>query len=62
MAKAVVRGGFGINYNQNEIAIISSGNGNPPNVVWRKLPVRLHDLPNNPTCAGNGILYQTASN
>ena len=31
--KLVVRGGFGINYNQNEIAITSNGIGNPPNAV-----------------------------
>src|SRR6185437_6280175 len=31
--KAVLRGGFGINYNQNEIAILANGNGNPPNAV-----------------------------
>src|SRR5581483_10516168 len=33
MDRLVVRGGFGINYNQNEIAIISNGVGNPPNAV-----------------------------
>lgn len=31
--KLVFRGGFGINYNQNEIAILANGAGNPPNVV-----------------------------
>jgi len=29
----VLRGGFGINYNQNEVAITASGANNPPNVV-----------------------------
>jgi hypothetical protein len=31
--KLVIRGGFGINYNQNEIAITANGVNNPPNVV-----------------------------
>ena len=31
--KAVFRGGFGISYNQNEIAITTNGSGNPPNAV-----------------------------
>lgn len=31
--KIVFRGGFGLNYNQNEIAITANGVNNPPNVV-----------------------------
>jgi hypothetical protein len=31
--RLVIRGGFGINYNQNEIAITANGTNNPPNVV-----------------------------
>jgi hypothetical protein len=31
--KFVVRGGFGLNFNQEEIAIAANGNSNPPNVV-----------------------------
>ncbi|WP_263367835.1 TonB-dependent receptor [Edaphobacter bradus] len=31
--KIVVRGGFGLNYNQNELAITANGNGNPGNIV-----------------------------
>jgi Carboxypeptidase regulatory-like domain len=31
--KLVVRGGFGLNYNQEEIAIASNGINNPPNVI-----------------------------
>jgi hypothetical protein len=31
--KVVLRGGFGLNYNQEEIAISANGNGNPPDVV-----------------------------
>ncbi|MGB6303005.1 MAG: TonB-dependent receptor [Acidobacteriaceae bacterium] len=60
--KAVLRGGFGINYNQNEIAILSSGFGNPPNVFGANFQCAYTTFPTNPTCAGNGILYQTASN
>ena len=31
--RVVLRGGFGLNYNQNEMAITANGNGNPGNVV-----------------------------
>ena len=57
--KSVLRGGFGINYNQNEIAITANASGNPPNAVT---PFFHCDYPytTNPTCAGTGILYQTA--
>jgi Carboxypeptidase regulatory-like domain len=53
--KLVVRGGFGINYNQNEIAITSNGIGNPPIAV---LPSFCCSTPgaNDPS-----ILYETAS-
>ncbi len=51
--KLVVRGGFGINYNQNEIAITANGNGNPPNAVQAAFTCP------GPTC--NSILYETAS-
>jgi Carboxypeptidase regulatory-like domain len=59
--KAVIRGGFGVNYNQNEIAILSSGFGNPPNVFGGNFQCAYTTFPTNPTCAGNGILYQTSS-
>jgi hypothetical protein len=51
--RLVVRGGFGINFNQNEIAITANGFGNPPNAV----------TPNFSIAAGTGadILYQTAT-
>ena len=61
MGKAVVRGGFGINYNQNEIAITANGNGNPPNAVQANFTCP-YPYTSNPTCAGNGILYETAGN
>jgi hypothetical protein len=59
-SKLVVRGGFGINYNQNEIAITANGYGNPPNAVS---PFFHCDFPytTNPFCAGTGILYETAT-
>jgi Carboxypeptidase regulatory-like domain len=58
--KAVIRGGFGINYNQNEIAILANGFGNPPNAVSPNFTCA-YPFPN-PTCSGTGILYETAGN
>ncbi|HEY6767265.1 MAG TPA: carboxypeptidase-like regulatory domain-containing protein [Candidatus Sulfotelmatobacter sp.] len=59
-SKIVFRGGFGINYNQNEIAITANAYGNPPNAVT---PFFHCDFPfTDPSCAGTGILYETASN
>jgi hypothetical protein len=58
--KFVLRGGFGINYNQNEIAVISSGFGNPPNLVGKNFTCP-YPYTSNPTCAGTGILYETAT-
>ncbi|HTU49046.1 MAG TPA: carboxypeptidase regulatory-like domain-containing protein [Acidobacteriaceae bacterium] len=59
--KVVLRGGFGINYNQNEIAITANGEGNPPNAVSGNFTCP-YPYTANPTCAGNGILYETAGN
>lgn len=56
----VVRGGFGINYNQNEIAITANVNSNPPNGVNANF-ICAYPYTTNPTCAGTGILYETAS-
>jgi hypothetical protein len=53
--KMVVRGGFGINYNQNEIAIVANGTGNPPNAVQASFCCAT------PTAPVPGILYQTAT-
>jgi hypothetical protein len=50
--KLVVRGGFGINFNQNEIAITANGNSNPPNAVKPNFTCP------GPTCSS--ILYETA--
>ena len=58
--KAVLRGGFGINYNENEIAILANGFGNPPNAVNASFNCG-YPYTTNPSCAGNGILYQTAT-
>jgi len=52
--RMVVRGGFGINYNQNEIAITANGNGNPPNAVQANFCC------STPTTDIPGILYETA--
>jgi hypothetical protein len=53
--RLVIRGGFGINYNQNEIAITSNGNGNPPNAVQASFCC------STPTSTYPGILYETAT-
>ncbi len=58
--KLVVRGGFGINYNQNEIAITANASGNPPNAVQVSFTCPF-PFTTNPSCAGNGILYETAT-
>lgn len=58
--KFVIRGGFGINYNQNEIAITANSFGNPPNAVSASYTCS-YPYTTNPTCAGTGIVYQTAS-
>ncbi len=58
--KAVFRGGFGISYNQNEIAITTNGSGNPPNAVQASFTCPF-PFNSNPSCAGNGILYETAT-
>jgi len=55
MNKMVIRGGFGINYNQNEIAITANGNGNPPNAVQKSFCC------STPTSNIPGILYETAT-
>jgi hypothetical protein len=54
--RLVVRGGYGINYNQNEIAILANGFGNPPNVVNK------YFCCSTPTTNIPGILYETATN
>lgn len=59
--KMVVRGGFGVNYNENEIAITANGFGNPPNAVQVGYTCA-YPFTSNPNCAGTGILYQAASN
>ncbi len=58
--KIVVRGGFGINYNENEIAITANASGNPPNAVTGNFNCA-YPFTSNPSCAGNGILYETAT-
>ncbi len=52
--RMVIRGGFGINYNQNEIAITANGNGNPPNAVQENFCC------STPTTNIPGIQYETA--
>lgn len=57
--KLVFRGGFGINYNQNEIAITANGYGNPPNAVQPNFTCS-YPYTSDPGCSGSGILYETA--
>jgi len=59
--KVVVRGGFGIGFNQDEIAILANGWGNPPNGTEPDFNCAYPTIATNPTCAGNGILYATSS-
>ncbi len=53
--RLVVRGGFGVNYNQNEIAILASGFGNPPNVVNKNFCC------STTTSNAPGIFYEAAT-
>jgi hypothetical protein len=53
---AVLRGGFGINYNQNEIAILANGTGNPPNAISASFTCP-YPYTGNPSCAGKEIVY-----
>ncbi len=59
--KMVVRGGFGIGYNQDEIAILANGWANPPNGTQPGFNCAYSTFVANPTCAGDGILYKTSS-
>lgn len=54
--KGVLRGGFGINYNQDEIAILANGYGNPPNAINANYNCG-YPYTANPTCSGTGIVY-----
>ncbi|HVH50219.1 MAG TPA: carboxypeptidase regulatory-like domain-containing protein, partial [Candidatus Bathyarchaeia archaeon] len=54
--KLVIRGGFGIHYNQSEIAILANGVGNPPNAVQKSFCCAT------PTANAKGLLYETATN
>ena len=60
-SKLVLRGGFGIAYNQDEIAITANSFGNPPNVVNATYTCS-YPFTTNPNCSGTNILYETAGN
>ncbi len=53
--RVVIRGGYGLNYNQNEIAITGNVNGNPGLTVSPNFSM------NQPTSTNPGILYQIPS-
>lgn len=52
--KLVVRGGYGLNYNQNEIAISANVNANPGLIIFPTLTMAT------PTSPNPGIIYATA--
>lgn len=54
--KLVLRGGFGMNYNQEEIAVSSSGGNNPPSIVSPNF------TSTSPTQINPNILYALPSN
>jgi Carboxypeptidase regulatory-like domain len=54
--KLVFRGGFGLNYNQNEIAISSNISGNPGLSIGEYISMA------SPTSPNPGILYATSTN
>ena len=54
--KLVLRGGYGISYNQEMIAISANGNSNPPSVTSPNFTSQ------SPTSINPDILYQVASN
>ncbi len=54
-SRMVLRGGYGINYNQDEIAILANGFGNPPNVVNKFFCC------STTTTNAAGIQYETAT-
>lgn len=58
--RAVLRGGFGVDYNQDEIAILANGNSNPPNAVNVSYSCN-YPYTSNPSCSGTNILYETAT-
>ena len=54
-----VRGGYGLNYNQAEIAVTSSTFSNPPSTVY---PSYQYATPTNPGTGGSKIIYGISSN
>jgi Carboxypeptidase regulatory-like domain len=55
-SKGVLRGGFGMNYNQNEIAILANGTGNAPNAITASFDCG-YPYTANPSCSGTEIVY-----
>jgi len=54
----VLRGGYGLNFNQDEIAITANLGNNPPNTIF---PGFGYVTPSNPGANGNFILYALSS-
>jgi hypothetical protein len=54
----VVRGGYGLNFNQEEIAITANANANPPTQGFYNFG---YDSPGNPGVNGNDIVYGISS-
>ncbi|MGA7156787.1 MAG: TonB-dependent receptor [Acidobacteriaceae bacterium] len=56
--KLVVRGGYGLNFNQEEIAISANSGGNPPSQGYYTFQ---YSSPSNPGANGTDILYGISS-
>src|ERR1700759_3771646 len=56
--KLVVRGGYGLNFNQDEIAITANLANNPPNTIY---PGYEYATPSNPGTNGKDIVYAIPS-
>jgi hypothetical protein len=59
--KLVIRGGYGINYNQNEIAILANGYGNPPDTLSGNLFSASNTAPAGLTYAINSDVHSILS-
>lgn len=57
-SKLVVRGGYGLNFNQEEIAISANGSGNPPGSDFYSFQ---YSNPSNPGVNGADIIYGISS-
>jgi hypothetical protein len=59
--KMVVHGGIGLNYNQNEIAILANGNSNPPDIVGKSFTDSVLNEPVSQTTILYGMSSSTSN-